>query len=115
MRIGHIVPLIAKRYTNPATRNRALFLKGKSGIGKSQTIKQASDLLAQHIQFGLKRLHFTDTGIHGVLHSIDLRQVILLQLHSRGKLIRHRKTDEGGQDGTHSELRIHGPLFVFLI
>ena len=49
MRIGHIVPLIAKRYTNPATRNRALFLKGKSGIGKSQTIKQASDLLAQHI------------------------------------------------------------------
>lgn len=49
MRIGHIVPLIAKRYTNAATRNRALFLKGKSGIGKSQTIKQASDLLAQHI------------------------------------------------------------------
>lgn len=49
MRIGHIVPLIAKRYTNEATRKRALFLKGKSGIGKSQTIAQASELLSQHI------------------------------------------------------------------
>lgn len=49
MRIGHIVPLIAKRYTNLATRKRALFLKGKSGIGKSQTIGQASALLAAHI------------------------------------------------------------------
>ena len=49
MRIAHIVPLIAKRYTNMATRKRAMFLKGKSGIGKSQTIQQASDLLAQHI------------------------------------------------------------------
>ena len=49
MRIGHVVPLIAKRYTNEATRRRAMFLKGKSGIGKSQTIQQASELLAQHI------------------------------------------------------------------
>ena len=49
MRIGHIVPLIAKRYTNEATRKRALFLKGKSGIGKSQCVQQASALLAQHI------------------------------------------------------------------
>ena len=50
MRIGHVVPLIAKRYTNSATRKRALFLKGKSGIGKSQTIAQASALLSQHIE-----------------------------------------------------------------
>lgn len=50
MRIGHIVPLIAKRYTNMATRKRALFLKGKSGIGKSQTIQQAATLLSQHVE-----------------------------------------------------------------
>jgi len=50
MRIGHIVPLIAKRYTNTATRHRALFLKGKSGIGKSQCVQQASDLLTKHIE-----------------------------------------------------------------
>lgn len=49
MRIGHIIPLIAKRYTNMATRKRALFLKGKSGIGKSQSVAQASELLAAHI------------------------------------------------------------------
>lgn len=49
MRIGHIVPLICKRYLSTATRKRALFLKGKSGIGKSDCVKQASALLAQHI------------------------------------------------------------------
>jgi hypothetical protein len=49
MRIGHIVPLIAKRYINEPTRKRALFLKGKSGIGKSDAVRQASALLAQHI------------------------------------------------------------------
>ena len=49
MRIGHIVPLLAKRYLNENTRKRATFLKGKSGIGKSDAVKQASALLAQHI------------------------------------------------------------------
>jgi len=49
MRIGHIVPLIAKRYTNENVRKRALFLKGKSGIGKSQCVQQASKLLGEHI------------------------------------------------------------------
>jgi len=49
LRIGHIVPLIAKRYTNLAVRKRAMFLKGKSGIGKSQCVHQAAALLAEHI------------------------------------------------------------------
>lgn len=50
MRIGHIVPMLAKRYLNPAVRNRAVFLKGKSGIGKSQAVQQAAELLAQHVE-----------------------------------------------------------------
>lgn len=49
MRIGHVVPLIAKRYINPKTRHRAMFLKGKSGVGKSQNVQQAAALLSQHI------------------------------------------------------------------
>ena len=49
MRIAHIVPVIAKRYTNPDTRKRAIFLKGKSGIGKSQAVYQASDFLSKHV------------------------------------------------------------------
>lgn len=49
MRIGHLTPLIAKRYTNEATRKRAMFIVGKSGIGKSECVYQASDLLGQHI------------------------------------------------------------------
>ena len=50
MRIGHITPLIAKRYTNEATRRRAMFIVGKSGIGKSECVYQASELLGQHIE-----------------------------------------------------------------
>ena len=38
MRIGHLTPLIAKRYTNEATRKRAMFIVGKSGIGKSECV-----------------------------------------------------------------------------
>jgi ribosome modulation factor len=49
MRIGHITPLIAKRYTNEATRKRAMFIVGKSGIGKSECVYQASELLSQYV------------------------------------------------------------------
>jgi len=38
MRIGHLTPLIAKRYTNEATRKRAMFIVGKSGIGKTSLL-----------------------------------------------------------------------------
>lgn len=48
MRIGHLVPMIAKRYTNENTRRRAMFLVGKSGIGKSDCVYQASRFLSEH-------------------------------------------------------------------
>lgn len=50
MRIGSITPLLAKRYLNLNTRKRAVFLKGKSGIGKSDTVRQASAFLAKHVE-----------------------------------------------------------------
>lgn len=49
MRIKHIAPTIAKRYLNPAVRKRALFLKGPAGIGKSEAVFQASDMLASRV------------------------------------------------------------------
>lgn len=49
MRIKHVAPVIIKRYMNPEVRKRALFLKGKPGIGKSECVFQASDLLAKMV------------------------------------------------------------------
>lgn len=43
MRIGNIVPMLTKLYANPATRMRAVFLLGASGIGKSQTVWQTAE------------------------------------------------------------------------
>tara|TARA_B110000977_G_scaffold90910_1_gene120697 strand:+ start:2372 stop:3379 length:1008 start_codon:yes stop_codon:yes gene_type:complete len=59
MRIQNITPVIAKRYLNEAVRRRTLFLRGPSGIGKSEVVFQASKLLSDHV-----------TNWHGV---IDLR------------------------------------------
>lgn len=43
MRIGNVPSLIASLYNNVATRHRALFLLGASGIGKSQVVFQAAN------------------------------------------------------------------------
>ena len=42
MRIGQISNLLVSLYNNEATRHRALFLVGASGIGKSQVVYQAA-------------------------------------------------------------------------
>ena len=49
MRIKHVAPVIVKRYMNPQVRKRAMFLLGKSGVGKSEVVFQASDMLAKHV------------------------------------------------------------------
>ena len=49
MRIQNITPVIAKRYLNEAVRRRTLFLRGPSGIGKSEVVFQASKLLSDHV------------------------------------------------------------------
>jgi hypothetical protein len=50
MRISHVTPILVKRYLNEQTRKRPVFLRGPSGIGKSEVVFQTSDLLAQHIK-----------------------------------------------------------------
>lgn len=71
MRIKHVAPIIVKRYLNPNTRKRTLFLRGKSGIGKTAVLNQASDVLAKHIDDwqGVIPLHLADkdpTDVRGV-------------------------------------------------
>ena len=43
------LPIISAQQRLAERKGVKLLMLGKSGIGKSQTIKQASDLLAQHI------------------------------------------------------------------
>jgi len=50
MRIQHVTPLLVKRYLNEKTRRRTVFLRGPSGIGKSDVVKQTSELLSEHIE-----------------------------------------------------------------
>lgn len=49
MRISHVVPVLVKKYLNPQARRRTTFLRGPSGIGKSDVLFQTSDLLAEHV------------------------------------------------------------------
>lgn len=45
MRIGNVSKTIATLYNNEATRRRTLFLIGKSGVGKSDTVRRAAEQL----------------------------------------------------------------------
>lgn len=49
MRISHVTPILVKRYLNENTRKRTTFLRGPSGIGKSEIVFQTSAMLAEHI------------------------------------------------------------------
>jgi hypothetical protein len=50
MRIQHVTPILVKRYLNPASRKRAIYLRGPSGIGKSEVVYQTSELLSKHVE-----------------------------------------------------------------
>lgn len=76
MRIQHVTPILVKRYLNEATRKRTVFLRGKSGIGKSDVVKQTSDLLAQHIDdwrgvIDLRLAQMDVTDVRGIPHVKD--------------------------------------------
>lgn len=49
MRIGFVSKYIIQSYLSPELRTRALYLEGKSGIGKSESFGQASAYLAEHV------------------------------------------------------------------
>lgn len=49
MRIKNVAPILVKRYLDPKVRKRAVFLRGKSGIGKSDAVYQASNILGEYI------------------------------------------------------------------
>ena len=78
MRIKHVAPILAKRYLNTATRKRAVFLRGKSGIGKSDVVKQTSEMLSQHIDnwkgvVDLRLAQMDPTDLRGIPCVVDGR------------------------------------------
>jgi hypothetical protein len=78
MRIQHVTPILVKRYLNEKTRRRTVFLRGKSGIGKSDVVKQTSDLLADHIKdwqgvIDLRLAQMDPTDLRGIPHIVDGR------------------------------------------
>lgn len=73
MLIRQVTPIIIKRYLNAETRKRTLFLRGPSGIGKSEVVFQAADLLAQHVPnwkgvIDLRLAQMDPTDLRGVPH-----------------------------------------------
>jgi len=73
VRIQHVTPILVKRYMNPNTRKRTVFLRGPSGIGKSEVVFQTSELLAEHIPnwqgvVDLRLAQMDPTDLRGIPH-----------------------------------------------
>lgn len=78
MRIAHVTPILVKRYLNEKTRARTTFLRGPSGIGKSEVVFQTSDLLKEHVSnwrgvVDLRLAQMEPTDLRGVPHVVDGR------------------------------------------
>ena len=73
MRISHVTPILVKRYLNENTRKRTTFLRGPSGIGKSEVVFQTSQLLAEHVPnwrgvVDLRLAQMDPTDLRGIPH-----------------------------------------------
>lgn len=80
MRIQHVTPILVKRYMNANTRKRTVFLRGPSGIGKSEVVFQTSELLADHIPdwrgvVDLRLAQMDPTDLRGVPTVVEGRTV----------------------------------------
>ena len=78
MRIAHVTPILVKKYLNDKTRRRTVFLRGPSGIGKSDVVFQTSDLLAEHVAnwkgvIDLRLAQMEPTDLRGIPHVVDGR------------------------------------------
>lgn len=76
MLIQDVTPILVKRYLNPNTRKRTVFLRGKSGIGKSDVVKQTSNLLAEHISdwqgmIDLRLAQMDPTDLRGIPNIVE--------------------------------------------
>jgi hypothetical protein len=78
MRIAHVTPILVKRYLNDNTRARTTFLRGPSGIGKSEVVFQTSKLLSEHVSnwqgvVDLRLAQMEPTDLRGIPHVVDGR------------------------------------------
>ena len=73
MRISHVTPILVKKYLNDKTRRRTVFLRGPSGIGKSEVVFQTSKLLSEHVTnwrgvVDLRLAQMDPTDLRGIPH-----------------------------------------------
>lgn len=78
MRIKHVTPILAKRYLHEQVRARVPFLRGPSGIGKSECVYAASKLLGEHVPnwkgvIDLRLAQMDPTDLRGIPHVKDGR------------------------------------------
>lgn len=70
MRIGKIVDTLTALYKNDATRHRTVFLIGKSGVGKSATVRQTAEALGIPL-IDLRLSQFDPVDFRGVPYIDD--------------------------------------------
>ena len=78
MRIAHVTPILVKRYLSENSRKRTTFLRGPSGIGKSEVVFQTSKLLGEHVKdwkgvVDLRLAQMDPTDLRGVPHVVEGR------------------------------------------
>jgi AAA domain (dynein-related subfamily) len=71
MRIGALAHTLAKGYLHIPTRMRTHFLRGASGIGKTEVVYQMSDLISPHIEgwagiTDIRLSHFEPVDFRGI-------------------------------------------------
>jgi len=76
MRIQHVKPMLAKRYLNPKTRKRVVYLRGKAGVGKSDVVSQTSEFLSDHVKnwrgvIDLRLAQCDPTDLRGIPFVVD--------------------------------------------
>lgn len=80
MRIAHVTPILVKRYLSENSRRRTTFLRGPSGIGKSEVVFQTSKLLGEHVKdwkgvVDLRLAQMDPTDLRGIPHVVEGRTV----------------------------------------
>ena len=78
MRIAHVTPILVKRYLSEKSRKRTTFLRGPSGIGKSEVVFQTSKLLGEHVKdwrgvVDLRLAQMDPTDLRGIPHIVEGR------------------------------------------
>jgi hypothetical protein len=70
IKISAVPDIIVSLYNNEQTRHRTLFLKGASGVGKSDTVRQAAEVLGVDL-IDLRLAQLDPTDLKGIPYPVD--------------------------------------------